>query len=186
MRLRTIFLLAVLASLHAIVSGAGYAQSQPSSATQQPDATSPQPSPASPQAAPIANAKPAKVWTNDEIRTLRDDHSIPAGSNRAPQNVSAASKTSTRAILPDKNPAWYRSQLAPLQAEIDKLDPQIARLKAFLSGENVSDPPTMHHQMGTPQEELQQMEKKRQAAAAKMDDLLERARHNGIEPGDLR
>jgi hypothetical protein len=38
----------------------------------------------------------------------------------------------------------------------------------------------------SPQEQLKQMEAKRQADAAKMDDLLDRARHNGIEPGALR
>jgi hypothetical protein len=186
MRLRTIFLFDVLVSLLAIGPGSGHAQSQPPAATQQPDAASAQPSPPSAQAAPLANAKPTKVWTNDEIGTLRNDHNISAGGTRAPQNVSATSKTNTKAISTDENPAWYRGQLATLQGEIDKLDPQIARLKAFLSGENVSDPPTMHHQPGTPQEELKQMETKRQAAAAKMDDLLERARHNGIEPGALR
>ena len=64
---------------------------------------------------------------------------------------------------------------------------QIAKLKAFLSGENVSEPTTMHHQLiPTPQDQLKQMEAKRQADAAKIDDLLDRARHNGINPGALR
>jgi hypothetical protein len=38
----------------------------------------------------------------------------------------------------------------------------------------------------SPQEQLTQMEAKRQADAAKMDDLLDQARRNGIEPGALR
>ena len=89
--------------------------------------------------------------------------------------------------MQEKDPAWYRKQLSPLRAEIDKLDPEIAKLKAFLSGENVSDPSTIHRKLvPTPQDQLKQMEAKRQADEAKVEDLLDRARHNGIEPGALR
>ncbi len=184
MRFRTIFLLAGLVSLLAVAPGSGYAQSQSPAASQQHAATSaPQPPPQG-QAAPIANAKPAKVWTNDEIDTLRNNHNVSVvGGNRTPQKVSLTSK----AYSQEKDPAWYRKQLAPLRAEIDKLDPQIAKLKAFLSGENVSDPPTMHRQLvPTPQDQLKQLEAKRQADAAKVDELLDRARHNGIEPGAVQ
>jgi hypothetical protein len=86
-----------------------------------------------------------------------------------------------------KDASWYRKQLIPLQAEMDRLDAQIAKLQAFLSGENVSDPASLHMKLTpTPQEQLKQMIEKRQADAVKMDDLLDQARHNGIEPGALR
>jgi hypothetical protein len=183
MRFRTIFLFALLVSVLAVVPGSSHGQSQSPAATQQPSATSPPPPPPQSQAAPSAIAKPAKVWTNDEIDTLRNNQGVSVVGNRTAQNVSATSK----AYSEDKDPAWYRKQLAPLRADIDKLDAEIARLKAFLSGENVSDAPTMHRQLApSPQDQLKQMEAKRQVDAAKMDDLFERARHNGIEPGALR
>jgi hypothetical protein len=183
MRFQTIFLFAVLVSMLAMLPGSSYVQAQPPAAAQQPSTTSAPPPPPQAQAAPIANAKPAKVWTNDEIDILSNNHSVSVIGNRKPQNVSAASK----AYSQEKDPAWYRKQLAPLRAEIEKLDPQIAKLQAFLSGENVSDPSTMHRKLvPTPQDQLKQMEAKRQADAAKMEDLLDRARHNGIEPGALR
>ena len=183
MRFQTIFLLAVPVSLLAMVPGSCSGQSQPPAATEQPAATSTPPPPPQPQAAPLPNAKPAKVWTNDEIDILRNNHSVSVVGNHTPQKVSATSK----AYSQDKDPAWYRKQLAPLRAEIDKLDPQIEKLKAFLSGENVSEPTTMHRKLvPTPQDQLKQMEAKRQADAAKVEDLLDRARHNGIEPGALR
>ncbi len=182
MRLQTLFLIALLVSLLALAPGSSYGQSQSPAATQQPAATNAPPPPQA-QVAPIANAKPAKVWTNDEIDNLPNHHNVSVVGNNKPQNVSATSKVSP----PEKDPAWYRKQLAPLRAEIDKLDPQIAKFKAFLSGENVSDPPTMHRQMvPTPEDQLKRMEAKCEADAAKIEDLLDRARHNGIEPGALR
>jgi hypothetical protein len=183
MRFRTIFLFALLVSVLAVVPGSSHGQSQSPAATQQPSATSPPPPPPQSQAAPSAIAKPAKVWTNDEIDTLRNNQGVSVVGNRTPQNVSATSK----AYSEEKDPAWYRKQLAPLQAEIDRLDAQIAKMQAFLSGENVGEQASLHRRLApSPQDQLKQMEAKRQADAAKMDDLLDRARHNGIEPGALR
>jgi hypothetical protein len=182
MKFQRLFLFAVLVSLLALVPGSICGQSQPAAATQQPAAESAPPPPQA-QAAPLANAKPAKVWTNDEIGTLRNKQGVSVVGNSKPQNVRATSK----AYSLEKDPAWYRKQLEPLRAEIDKLDPEIAKLKAFLSGENVSDPATMHRKLvPTPQDQLKQMEAKRETDEAKIEDLLDRARHNGIEPGALR
>jgi hypothetical protein len=183
MRFQRLFPFAVLVSLLAMAPGSCVGQSQPPAATQQPAAESAPPPPPQTQAAPIANAKPAKIWTNDKIGTLRNKNGVSVVGNNSPQKVSATSKVYSQ----EKDPAWYRGQLAPLRAEIEKLDPEIARLKAFLSGENISDPATMHHKLvPTPQDQLKQMEAKRLADEAKMEDLLDRARHNGIEPGALR
>jgi hypothetical protein len=185
---RTLFRFANLVSLLAVLSfltvtpGLGFSQSQSPAATDQPTATGAPPLPAKAQAAPIPNAKPAKVWTNDEIDALHNNHSVSVVGTRLPQNASATSKGNS----PEKDPAWYRKQLVPLRAEIDKLDGQIARMQAFLSGENVSDPASLHPKMvPTPREQLKQMQDKRQSDQQKMDDLLDRARHNGVEPGAL-
>jgi hypothetical protein len=183
MRSQRHFLFAVLVLLLVMAPGSCVGQSQPPAATQQPAAESAPPPTPQAKAAPIVNAKPAKVWTNDEINTLRSKQGVSVVGNHTPQKVSATSKGNSQ----EKDPAWYRGQLAPLRAEIDKLDPEIAKLKAFLSGENVSDPPTMHRKLvPTPQDQLKQKEAKRQADEAKIEDLLDRARHNGIEPGALR
>jgi len=186
MRFQRLFLFAVLVSSLAAVPGLGYGQSQPTASTQQSSTTStPQP-PAQAQAAPIANAKPAKVWTNDEIDTLPNNHSVSVVGNRTPQSASSTSKGYSL----EKDPAWYRRQLAPLRAEIEKLDGQIEQTKAFLSGEKVNEQPASVRAYftvpGNPQGQLKQMEARRQADAAKVDDLLDQARHNGIEPGALR
>jgi anaerobic selenocysteine-containing dehydrogenase len=186
MRFQTLFLFVLLASLLAVGTGSGYGQSQTPAATQQPAATSAPPKPPPAQAASPANAKPAKVWTNDEIDNLPNNHGVSVVGNRAPQNVSANSKGYSL----EKDPAWYLRQLAPLRAEIEKLDGRIEQTKAFLSGEKVSEQPASVRAYftvpGNPQGQLKQMEARRQADAAKVDDLLDLARHNGIEPGALR
>jgi hypothetical protein len=190
MKFRTIFFFALLVSTLAIAPGACFAQSQTPSATDQPATVSApaptQTAPAAPApAAPIPNAKPAKVWTNDEIDVLHNDHSVSVVGNSKPQKVSA--KATAKGYTQEKDPAWYKNQLEPLRADIVKLDPQIAKLKAFLSGENVSDPTTGHeHRNPTPQDQLKQLEAKRESDETKISDLLDRARHNGIEPGQLR
>lgn len=90
----------------------------------------------------------------------------------------------------EKDPNWYRKQLQPLQAEINKLDAQIEKTKAFLSGERVNDAPASYGAYygtaGNPQEQLQKLEDQRAKDVAKVNDLLDRARHNEIPPGDLR
>lgn len=185
MRFQTILVFAALVSLRAIVPAANYGQSQPASATKQPTAESATASSPQSQAAPTANTKPAKVWTNDEINTLHDSPGVSVVGNRTPQKASAPS----RGYSLQKDPAWYRQQLQPLRADLDKLDAQIEKTKAFLSGEKVSEPTPIRAYVsipGNPQDQLKQLENSRAADQARIDDILDRARHNGVEPGALR
>jgi len=159
-------------------TGIGQSQSpaaQPSS-TGAPGNTSPGQAPAASKPTPV------KVWTNDDIATVPRSHGNTVIHSHEFKNVSTTAKP-----LREKDASWYRKQLVPLNTEIERLDPKIARLKAFLSGEMVSDPPTTHRQLvPSPKDQLKEMETKRNADAAKIEDLLDRARHNGIEPGQLR
>jgi hypothetical protein len=151
----------------------GQAQSQPAA------------SQTAPTQSPSASAQPpAKVWTNDDMDELHESGGISiVGKDGGAKRSGGSSKPNSY----EKDPAWYRKRLDPLRADIEKLDPQIAKTKAFLSGENVSDPRHYYHgPPGNPRDQLARMEKKRQEDAAKIDDLLDRARHNGIEPGALR
>ncbi len=184
MRLPSIVLSGTLLLSLTLGPGSACGQSQTPAATQQePASASTPPSTTQDQTAPLPNAKPAKVWTNDEIKNLPSKDDVSIVGNRTPQNASATSKTTSQ----EKDPAWYRRQLAPLREEIEKLDSRIAKLQAFLNGENVGEQASLHPKMApTPQDQLKQLDAKRQADAAKLDDLLDRARHNGIEPGALR
>jgi hypothetical protein len=197
MRFHAIFLVGALVSLPALGPGLAYAQSQTPAATPQPVTTnaspplppaqgqSPQNQAAQSQAAPLANAKPAsaKVWTNEDVSALRSDNGVSVVGNRRPQRADGASRTSSQ----EKDAAWYRNQLATLRDDMEKLDVKIAKLQAFLSGENVGEQASLHPRMvPTPQEQLKEAQTKRQADSEKIEDLVDRARHNGIEPGALR
>jgi hypothetical protein len=174
----------VLVYCLALVPAASYGQSQSPTAAPQPSTSATDSQTTQGQTSPATQRMPAKVWTNDEIGVLRNDHSVSVvGSRTDTKKVSATSKPYSQ----EKDPAWYRKQLISLQAEIEKLDARIAKTQAFLNGENVGEPASLHRQLApSPQDQLKQMEAKRQADAVKMDDLLDRARHNGIEPGELR
>jgi hypothetical protein len=186
MKFQTLFLIGVLVPCLAIVPASAHAQSQTPAATPQPAATNVQQSPPRAQAAPLANAKPPKVWTNEEIQTLPKDGGISVVGKQTTQKPSA---TTSRSNSVEKDPTWYRRQIQPLREEIEKLDGQIEKTKAFLNGDKVNDPAPVRAYVSMPgnaQDQLKQLEARRQADQAKLDDLLDRARHNGIEPGALR
>lgn len=184
MEVGKIFLVTAVLSLFAAAPGALRAQSQTDAPAVQPATAS---APAGQgQSATQPKAKPAKVWDNDQINMLSNDHSVSVVGAKATASAGATSK----ALPPEKDPAWYRKQLQPLQAEIAKLDAQIEKTKAFLSGEKVNDQPADKHAYysvpGDPQEQLKQLEAKRAKDVERVNDLLDRARHNDIPPGELR
>jgi hypothetical protein len=185
MKFQTLLLIGVLVPCQAIVPASAHAQSQSSAAAPQPTGTSaPQPPPQE-QAAPLANAKPAKVWTNDEIESLPKDRGISVVGKQTPSKASATSRSNSG----EKDPTWYRQQIQPLREEIERLDGQIEKTKAFLNGDKVNDPAPIRAYVTVPgnaQDQLKRLEARRQADQTKLDDLLDRARHNGIEPGALR
>jgi len=199
MRKPWLFFGGALAFLLFLAPVTGHAQSgaaAPAAAqsSQQPAAASPAPAPAvsstsvaqSP-AAPIANAKPAKVWTNEDMGKLSGGVSV-VGKPASPNTSSTSAKP--RGYSMEKDPNWYRKQLQPLQAEIDQLNTQIEKTKAFLSGDNVNDTSgtvlAYYGFPGNPQDQLKKLQARRDKDVAKVDDLLDRARHNDIPPGALR
>ena len=172
--MKRLFLSLVVLVAIAFWAAKGQTQSQAPATSQ----TSPAQNP------PATGGKPAKVWTNDDVGALRNNDNVSVvGNNAGPKKTSARSQSNSY----EKDPAWYRTQLATLQAEVGKLDSQIAKLQEFIKGGNVSESqPYYHGPPGNPQDQLNRLEKKRQADAGKIDDLLDRARHNSIEPGALR
>ena len=184
MEVRKTCLLIALLSLFAAGPGLLHGQSQTDAPAVQP-ATANAPAGQGQSATP-PKAKPAKVWDNDQINMLSNDHGVSVVGTKAQPSAVAVKKM----LPPEKDPAWYRRQLQPLDAEINKLDGQIAKLQAFLKGEKVNDPPADSHAYrtlpGDPQEQLKQFEEKRAKDVDKVNDLLDRARHNDIPPGELR
>jgi len=170
----------------AAAPAAAQSSQQPAAASAAPPVSS---TPAAqPQPAPIANAKPSKVWTNEDLGKLSGDGVSVVGKPASPNTSSTSAKP--RGYSMEKDPNWYRKQLQPLQAEIDQLNTQIEKTKAFLSGDHVNDTSgtvlAYYGFPGNPQDQLKKLEARRDKDVAKVDDLLDRARHNDIPPGALR
>ncbi|MGO9639702.1 MAG: hypothetical protein ACLP1Y_00135 [Candidatus Acidiferrales bacterium] len=164
-------------------SAGAQAQSQSSAASAQ--APSQQPKPSQP---------PKKVWTNDDLVALREHGGVSvvgnSGEASGGTNVSAPGTTGNPPAVPkEKDPVWYKKQLAPLYAKLDSLDGQIATVQTALSGDTRGSNSVNMSTFGmlaTPQDQLKQLQQQQQAVQNQIDALLDMARHNGIDPGDLR
>lgn len=190
-----------LGALALSVAGSAPARGQSPSQTQAPAAGSRTPA-ASPQAAP-QQPKPAppakKVWTNDDVDALREHGgtgvSVVGGAAPAADGAPAngANTPGTRANQPplpkEKDPAWYKKQLAPLYAKRDALDTEIANAEAAVSGDTRGSATvdiTASGAAATPQDQLKQLRDQQQQVENLIDALEDMARHNGLEPGSLR
>jgi hypothetical protein len=140
-----------------------------------------------------------KVWTNDDIDELRDQGAGgisvmgPAAAPATPataQKATAAAKPAAAPKIPDeKNPEWYRKQLAPLYDKLSQISDQIAAAQSAVDGDSRGDSGVSmgaRAPAGTPQEQVAALQKEQADVQAKIDALLDMARHNDIEPGDLR
>jgi hypothetical protein len=85
--------------------------------------------------------------------------------------------------------AALRKELATLQAQLSNVEKQIADMKSFSKGESPGQNGLqVRHRYTTEsvEDQLRKLEEKRKLLAAKMDEVLEVARKQGIEPGQLR
>ncbi len=167
---------------------------------QSPDAGTASPSsvkPADPPAEKPATAagekkKPKKVWTNEEIGSVKGGISV-VGDGNSPSERSGDSKPSTSASgadeLRQKQIANYRNQIQQYQADIAAIDKRIDQLKNF-KGENTSPSgginPTQGYNMVPVEDQVKQLEDKKKQLQAKVEDTENEARKNGIDSGDLR
>jgi hypothetical protein len=166
-------------------------------------AQAPSAAPQTPTQTQTPNTAPAqkKVWTNDDMDELRDQGaggisvigSAPAAAATpaaATPQKGAAKPAATPAKVPDeKNPDWYRKQLAPLYESLDRINDQIAAAQSAIDGDSRGDSGVSmgaRAPAGTPAEQVAALQKEQQGVQDKIDALLDMARHNDIEPGELR
>jgi peptidoglycan hydrolase CwlO-like protein len=156
------------------------------------------PSPAKPaDTSPNATAapstekkKPKKVWTDDNIGSVKGDVSVVGDGH------------TSNAKSPDKQPSAngaddarqkqiesYRDQIQQYQAQIASIDKRIDQLKNF-KAENTSPSgginPNQGYNMVPVEEQVKQLEDKKKQLQAKIDDVEVEAKRNGIDAGDLR
>lgn len=140
---------------------------------------------------PTETKKPKKVWTNDEIGSVKGGISVvgdphtSARNSRAEEAAASGGAGDARQMQIEK----YRDQIQDLQAQIDADDKRIAQLKNF-KGENASPSgginPNQGYNMVPVEDQVKQLEEKKKHLQAEIENVENEARKNGIDPGDLR
>ncbi len=166
---------------------------------QSPDATNTAAKPAKtadPQDTPPASSspekkKPKKVWTNDEISSVKGTVSVVGDGNSSseksgdkPSSISSGAEEARKKQIEN-----YRNQIRQYQAQIEKIDKRITQLKNF-KAENTTPAgginPTQGYNMVPLEEQVKELEENKKQLEAKVEDTENEARKNGIESGDLR
>jgi hypothetical protein len=190
-----------LAGLFFAVAFTSVAQSPDAAAQSQSDASKPaaQQAPAQPPAAAQktdaedkSKKKPKKVWTNDEIGSVKGSVSVVGDSSSSgnDSNTSTHSKKPSGGDSPkEQQIASYRDQLRQLQGQMDATEKKISELRNF-KAENTSSSGGINLKQGysmTPvADQIKQLEEKKKQIQFKIDAVEDDARKNGIDPGQLR
>jgi hypothetical protein len=190
MKLATFFAGALL-FVSALPARAQSSQSQPP-----PDKThaAPQTSPAAAAAqdAGTAKKKPKKVWTNDEISSVKGNVSV-VGDASAPVAGKSSQEPDADSATPGaptgQQIADFRDRLLQLRVQLEIIDKKISDLRSF-KAEDTSAAGGINIKHGysmTPvAEQIKQLQEKKKQVETQIDAMEELARKNGIDPGRLR
>ncbi|HUO35667.1 MAG TPA: hypothetical protein VMU43_11810 [Candidatus Acidoferrum sp.] len=136
-----------------------------------------------------ANSAPErKVWTNEDMGELRSDSSVstfqPKGKNAGSNSKGAAANSRGRDAY------WYRQQITKLQEKIPPIDAKIAELKKGISGGTVNDPNTSSRpyvgvRPGSWQQQVDDLESRREDILQKIAALQDQARHAGVPDNEI-
>jgi hypothetical protein len=143
------------------------------------------------QSVPAAKKKTKKVWTNEDLGSVKGgvsvvgEQNVAAGSSNAKKSPPASGRKDLRQQQIDS----YRRQIQELQGQIDAADKRISQLKNF-KGENSTPSgginPSQGYNMVPLEDQVKQLEERKKQCQAKIEDVENEARKNGFEPGDLR
>jgi hypothetical protein len=152
--------------------------------------------------------KSKKVWTNDDMGDVTGTISV-VGTERPKPTPTASKISSMQPAVPSagnvkqaaaaksgadevdaKTLAQVKQQVQKLQTSIDQLDKQIDQLKGLSRGDSKNagglNADTWSYSTATIPDQIKSLEAKRSELQAALDSLLDVARANGIEPGQLR
>ena len=128
-----------------------------------------------------ANAKPKKVWTNDDVAQASPGVSVAAKGATSPAPSAAGANAQLATQL--------RVKLEKLQSQLKDVDRQLDELKRFQAGELSGDAGRQLHKRynTTPiPEQMAKLEEKRNHLQDQIEAMYEEARKKGILPGQLR
>ncbi len=132
---------------------------------------------------PTTDPAPRKVWTNEDVPTLREDSTISTIGTRP------ASGTVHKAASSRQDAKWYSDQITKLQAQLPAINGKIAQLQAGIDGKFTGDSQSSTRPksatFGNWQIELAQLQKQRDDIQSRIDALRDQARRQGIPPNAL-
>ena len=139
---------------------------------------------------PADGTKPRKIWTNDEVGSLKGDVSV-VGTNRQVENPTQPTRNGASAAADSRSAkiVRYRTAIAELRKKIDAADQRITQYKNFKaddSSPNGGINPNRGYSMVPLDEQVKQLEEKKKQWLASIEDLENQAKKDGIEPGELR
>jgi len=130
--------------------------------------------------------KTKKVWTNEEVGTLKGSISVvgdPAKASNSKTGPTAKGNPRQATIQ------RYREAIGELKRKIAEADARIERFRNFKADD--ASPkggldPHKGYTMLAPEEQMKLLEAKKKQWQDKIDDLEVQAKKEGIEPGELR
>jgi len=139
--------------------------------------------PAGTETPPTTDPAPRKVWTNEDVPTLREDSTISTiGTHPASGPMHKA--TSSR-----QDAKWYSDQITKLESQLSTIKDKIEQLQAGIDGKFTGDSQSStrpkYASFGNWQIELAQLQKQRDDIQARIDALRDQARRQGIPPNAL-
>jgi len=135
------------------------------------------------QTSSATDPAPRKVWTNEDVPTLREDSTISTVGAR-PTSGTVHKATSSR-----QDAKWYSDQITKLEAQLPAINDKIAQLQAGIDGKFTGDSQSSTRPksatFGNWQIELAQLQKQRDDLQSRIDGLRDQARRQGIPPNAL-
>ena len=133
--------------------------------------------------------KPKKVWTNDEIGSVKGPVSVVGDGKRESSGSTGEESPADSNRAHREMVRNYRDQIRQLRDQIAAADRRIEQLKGF-KGENTSPSGGINinqgYNMVPVEEQVKQLEEKKKKLEAKIEDVEVEAGKNGVDPGELR
>jgi hypothetical protein len=178
----------VLASLFSVLvpfTCAAQAPQDSAASSAQTQTSAPTASPASALNPP--RPKPKKVWTNENLADAGGTISV-VGASRSPSKAPA--KPAANGSIDPKLLANLRQELQKQQAQLAVVDQQLSELKDLSKGDSKHagglQQNTWSYNSSSLDEQIRNLQDKRNKIQANIDLLFDAARASGIEPGQLR
>jgi hypothetical protein len=146
-----------------------------------------------PPVQPADKKKQKKVWTNDELKSVKSSVSVVGEANKTTTTRHGHARKDDDG---NDNPSphqqqvdEYRSQIGELRDRIEAVDKRIAQLKDFKAENTSASGGIDLHQkynMVPVADQVKQLEDAKKKLQVQIDDIENEARKSGIEPGELR